>query len=47
VYDALTIYSWVAPAKASHASAKNPVLHLSNLFKFAEPLLLIDFTEFG
>jgi hypothetical protein len=39
VYDALTIYSWVSPAKASHASAKNAVFHLSNLFKFAVLLL--------
>jgi len=26
-------------AKAYHALAKNPVLHLSNLFKFSELLL--------
>jgi len=29
-----------SPANASHSLAKNPVWHLSNLFSFAEPLLL-------
>jgi len=35
VYDTLPIYSWVSSAKSSYASARNPVLNFSNLFKFA------------